>query len=107
MGKYIVTISGTNRKCEIISETFYLDNAEYETIEACKIVYAEMWDCYSLTNIEINIQDIDKLYNTFKAREQDMERIKHVIYRLKEEENKRIEKEKALLISLKNKYPNL
>lgn len=83
MGKYIVTVSGTDRKSEIISKTYFVNKYNDEVKEACISIYKEEWSCYSPVNIEVNVIDVEKMYNNFKVDDKMMRKIECEIYNKK------------------------
>lgn len=83
MGKYIVTVNGTDRKSEIISETYFVNQYNDEIKEACISIYEEEWSCYSPVNIEVKVIDVEKMYKNFKTDEIMMRKIESKIYNKK------------------------
>ena len=83
MGRYLVTVSGTDRKSEIISEVYRLSKYNDEVENACKTIYEREWISYEPTNIEIDVLDVDNLYKSFKVDEKMERVIEHEIYNKK------------------------
>lgn len=62
MGEFIITVSGTDRKNEIISENFYLDKADEETLEACKQLFLLHWTYYVDYVQDVNVMNVETMY---------------------------------------------
>jgi hypothetical protein len=107
MGKYIVTISGTDRKNEIISETYQLNKWSEDIKSAVIEIYNEEWSYYSPYNIEVNVTDLEAALLNFKCDNKITQRIENKIYNKKIIENDEKLNEIELLKQLKEKYPEV
>ena len=107
MGKYIVRISGTDRKSEIITETYYLNDWSEEIKTSLIEIYEEQWSHYSPYNIEVDVTDLESIYRTFKTDEKVMRQIESKSYNRRREEAERKHNEIELLNRLKEKYPEV
>lgn len=90
MGKFIVVVSGTDRKGEIISNTHYLSSCTSDIEDACRQIYEEEWSRYSPVNIEVKVIDIDNMYHNFIIDKNIQERIGHIIYNNKRKKSDEI-----------------
>jgi len=69
MGKFFITVSGTDYKGEVISEVFYLGNASEETKSACIDLFNERWanTHYAPYDIKVDVLDVDEVTRNFKV----------------------------------------
>jgi hypothetical protein len=101
MGKYIVTVNGTDRKSEIISETYFVNQYNDEVKEACISIYEEEWSYYSPTNIEVKVIDVEKMYQNFKIDEVMIRKIESKIYNKKRKVSDKVYDELSIALGRK------
>lgn len=106
-GKFIITISATTFKSEIVSESFYLDEISDDIQSACMAIFQEN-NRYeqSLSNFETEVIDINKLYSDFHVDKAEKERIKSVLYNIERAKKDIKEKERKEYLRLKKKFEN-
>lgn len=106
-GKFLVTISGTDQKSEILSSTYFISEYDENIKKALISIYQEEWEYYSPINIGITMYNIEELCKSFKA-DKHIEAL--IDIRLHEEKLADLEKEADeidLLRKLQKKYPSI
>lgn len=103
-GKFIVAVSATDFKSEIVSEEFYVCEISDDIIKACEAILKDEYSCYSLSNFETNVVDIETLYKNFSENKYQRRKIDSVVYNMKRAKREIEEKERQEYLRLKKKF---
>ena len=101
MGKFLVVLSGVDKDGNPASVTFFVEDDDDETIDACVDIFNEDYDIDNDRNLIVDPYDIDDLFKNFNWYG-GLD--KQAIELKKKRAEKTEEEEKELLVKLMFKY---